>query len=160
MPRSCSRSSTLRSESGYFTYIITTRRITSGDELKCRNGSAGLVMAAPASGPRLAGGEFYSDKAASGPRSTESRRTGRDVAGGVEGAEVGVVGALGVGADPLVQLVGVLAHKHTPAPGLDRVQDDLRSLGRGHRRAVVEVLRLSLDPGADVVVADGAVVDA
>jgi hypothetical protein len=34
MPRSASRSSTFRSDSGYFTYIITTRRITSGDELK------------------------------------------------------------------------------------------------------------------------------
>jgi hypothetical protein len=44
MPRSCSRSSTFRSESGYFTYIITTRRITSGEELKYRNGLAGLVI--------------------------------------------------------------------------------------------------------------------
>jgi len=34
IPRSARRSSTLRSERGYFTYIITTRRITSGDELK------------------------------------------------------------------------------------------------------------------------------
>jgi hypothetical protein len=34
MPRSCSRSSTFRSDSGYFTYIITVSRITSGDELK------------------------------------------------------------------------------------------------------------------------------
>ena len=33
IPRSASRSSTLRSESGYRTYIITTRRITSGDTL-------------------------------------------------------------------------------------------------------------------------------
>ena len=33
------RSSTLRSDSGYFTYIITTRRITSGELLKYRNGS-------------------------------------------------------------------------------------------------------------------------
>jgi hypothetical protein len=32
-----SRSSTLRSESGYLTYIITTRRITSGELLKYRN---------------------------------------------------------------------------------------------------------------------------
>jgi len=31
------RSSTLRSDSGYFTYIITTRRITSGELLKYRN---------------------------------------------------------------------------------------------------------------------------
>lgn len=31
MPRSPSRSSTFRSDSGCFTYIITTRRITSGE---------------------------------------------------------------------------------------------------------------------------------
>jgi hypothetical protein len=34
MPRSNSRSSTFLSDSGKRTYIITTRRITSGDELK------------------------------------------------------------------------------------------------------------------------------
>jgi hypothetical protein len=34
IPRSNSRSSTFRSYSGNRTYIITTRRITSGDELK------------------------------------------------------------------------------------------------------------------------------
>ena len=39
IPRSAKRSSTLRSDSGYFTYIITTRRITSGELLKYRNGS-------------------------------------------------------------------------------------------------------------------------
>ena len=33
-----SRSSTLRGDSGKQMYIITTRRITSGDELKYRNG--------------------------------------------------------------------------------------------------------------------------
>src|SRR5271166_4887038 len=38
IPRSASRSSTLRSESGYRTYIITTRRMTSGELLKYRNG--------------------------------------------------------------------------------------------------------------------------
>ena len=38
IPRSAKRSSTLRSDSGYFTYIITTRRITSGELLKYRNG--------------------------------------------------------------------------------------------------------------------------
>src|ERR1019366_2718378 len=38
IPRSNSRSSTLRSDSGYFTYIITTRRITSGELSKYRNG--------------------------------------------------------------------------------------------------------------------------
>lgn len=31
MPRSASRSSAFRSDSGYFTYIITTRRIASGE---------------------------------------------------------------------------------------------------------------------------------
>ena len=38
IPRSAKRSSTLRSDSGYFTYIITTRRMTSGELLKYRNG--------------------------------------------------------------------------------------------------------------------------
>src|SRR3984957_10084530 len=41
IPRSARRSSTLRSDSGYLTYIITTRRMTSGELLKYRNG---LVM--------------------------------------------------------------------------------------------------------------------
>jgi len=36
-PRSNNRSSTFRSDSGNRTYISTTRRITSGDELKYRN---------------------------------------------------------------------------------------------------------------------------
>jgi hypothetical protein len=40
-PRSNNRSSTLRSERGYRTYIITTSRITSGDESNQRNGSGG-----------------------------------------------------------------------------------------------------------------------
>ena len=40
MPRSCSRSSTFRSESGNRTYIITARRMISGDVLKYRNGLA------------------------------------------------------------------------------------------------------------------------
>src|SRR5580704_3691635 len=39
IPRSARRSSTLRSDRGYFTYIITTRRTTSGELLKYRNGS-------------------------------------------------------------------------------------------------------------------------
>ena len=34
IPRSASKSSTLRSDSGYLTYIITTRRMTSGELLK------------------------------------------------------------------------------------------------------------------------------
>jgi hypothetical protein len=38
IPRSDSRSSTLRSDSGYFTYIITARRIISGELLKYRKG--------------------------------------------------------------------------------------------------------------------------
>src|SRR5471032_2739899 len=39
IPCSARRSSTLRSDSGYLTYIITTRQITSGELLKYRNGS-------------------------------------------------------------------------------------------------------------------------
>src|SRR5450755_3432706 len=38
IPRSANTSSTFRSDSGYRTYIITTRRITSGELLKYRNG--------------------------------------------------------------------------------------------------------------------------
>src|SRR5258708_28960886 len=38
IPRSAKRSSTFRSDSGYLTYIITTRRMTSGELLKYRNG--------------------------------------------------------------------------------------------------------------------------
>src|SRR6185437_5509689 len=38
IPRSAKRSSTLRSDSWYRTYIITTRRMTSGEPLKYRNG--------------------------------------------------------------------------------------------------------------------------
>src|SRR5271170_658362 len=38
IPRSASSSSTLRRDSGYRTYIITTRRMTSGELLKYRNG--------------------------------------------------------------------------------------------------------------------------
>ena len=37
-PRSAKKSSTFRSESGCLTYIITTRRMTSGERLKYRNG--------------------------------------------------------------------------------------------------------------------------
>jgi hypothetical protein len=39
IPRSANRSSTLRSDSGYRAYIITTRRTTSGELLKYRNRS-------------------------------------------------------------------------------------------------------------------------
>ena len=42
IPRSARTSSTLRSDSGYLTYISTTRRMTSGELLKYRNG---LVIA-------------------------------------------------------------------------------------------------------------------
>ena len=45
MPRSNSRSSTLRSDSGCRTYISTTSRITSGEESNQRNGLSGLAMA-------------------------------------------------------------------------------------------------------------------
>jgi hypothetical protein len=38
IPRSERRSSTLRSESGYFTYIITAKRIISGELLKYQKG--------------------------------------------------------------------------------------------------------------------------
>ena len=38
IPRSANRSSTLRSDSGYRTYIITTKRMTSGELLKYRYG--------------------------------------------------------------------------------------------------------------------------
>ena len=49
IPRSASNSSTLRSDSGYLTYIITTRRMTSGELLKYRNG---LLMAQAYHGQR------------------------------------------------------------------------------------------------------------
>ena len=42
-------SSTLRSDSGYLTYIITTRRMTSGELLRVRNG---LFMARAYHGQR------------------------------------------------------------------------------------------------------------
>ena len=38
IPRSARRSSTLRNDSGYLTYIITIKRMTSGELLKYRNG--------------------------------------------------------------------------------------------------------------------------
>ena len=44
MPRSNSRSSTFRRESGNRTYIMTTSRMTSGDELNRRNGLGGLAL--------------------------------------------------------------------------------------------------------------------
>lgn len=50
MPRSCSRSSTFRSDSGYFKYIITTSRITSVEGSNQRNGSSGFFLRAMAPG--------------------------------------------------------------------------------------------------------------
>jgi len=52
MPRSNSKSSTFRSDSGNRTYIITTRRITSGDEWKYRNGLGGFALDLRAIGRR------------------------------------------------------------------------------------------------------------
>ena len=49
IPRSARRSSTLRSDNGYLTYIITTKRMTSGELLKYRNG---LLMAQAYHGER------------------------------------------------------------------------------------------------------------
>ena len=55
MPRSNSRSSTFLSDRGYFTYIITTSRITSGELLKQRNGLAiGTAYNRPVKRLRLA----------------------------------------------------------------------------------------------------------
>ena len=44
IPRAASRSATFRSDRGYLTYLITTRRITSGDKLKQRNGLGGAAL--------------------------------------------------------------------------------------------------------------------
>jgi hypothetical protein len=44
IPRSNRRSSTLRKLSGNRTYIITTSRMTSGDELKRLKGLSGLAL--------------------------------------------------------------------------------------------------------------------
>ena len=44
IPRSASKSSTSRRDSGYLTYIITASRITSGELLKQRNGFGGLAL--------------------------------------------------------------------------------------------------------------------
>ena len=53
IPRSASKSSTLCSDSGYRTYIITTRRMASGELLKYRNGLfTGLLMARSYHGQR------------------------------------------------------------------------------------------------------------
>jgi len=43
-PRSNKRSSTFRSDGGTCSYMSTTSRITSGDELKYRNGLGGLAF--------------------------------------------------------------------------------------------------------------------
>ena len=44
IPRSCKRSSTLRSDSGKRTYNITARRMISGDVLKYRNGLSLVIL--------------------------------------------------------------------------------------------------------------------
>ena len=44
IPRSNSRSSTFRSDSGNRMYSITTSRMTSGDEFKQPNGLGGLAL--------------------------------------------------------------------------------------------------------------------
>ena len=44
MPHSKSRSSTFRNESGNRTYISTTRRMISADELKPLNGLGGFAL--------------------------------------------------------------------------------------------------------------------
>jgi hypothetical protein len=73
IPRSANRSSTFRSDSGYFTYIITTRRMTSGELLKYRNG----LFMAQANQPE-ADRQTWSDNAmALNPRSATSQRIAR-----------------------------------------------------------------------------------
>jgi hypothetical protein len=58
MPRSCSRSSTVLSDSGYLTYIITINRITSGELSNQRNGSGGVLRRGmTAALPRLSHGK-------------------------------------------------------------------------------------------------------
>ena len=52
IPRSARRSSTLCNDSGYLTYIITTKRMTSGELLKYRNG---LLIAGSYHGERHRG---------------------------------------------------------------------------------------------------------
>jgi hypothetical protein len=52
IPRSASRSSTLRNDSGYLSYIITTRRITSGELLKYLNGLLMTRTTTPRDGPK------------------------------------------------------------------------------------------------------------
>ena len=53
IPRSAKRSSTLRKDSGYLTYIITTRRMTSGELLKYRNGCSWPKTSTAARGPKV-----------------------------------------------------------------------------------------------------------
>src|ERR1039458_3747468 len=62
IPRSDRRSSTLRSDSGYFTYIITARRIISGELLKYRKG---LLMTGTYPKPEAAPND-WSDNAVAG----------------------------------------------------------------------------------------------
>jgi hypothetical protein len=52
IPRSAKRSSTFRSDSGYLTYNITTRGITSGELLKYRNGLLIALVTTADHGPK------------------------------------------------------------------------------------------------------------
>ncbi len=58
MPRSASRSSTFRRDSGYLTYIITTRRITSGELSKYRNGFVDSAMPETLGAPAVICNQF------------------------------------------------------------------------------------------------------
>jgi hypothetical protein len=70
IPRSDSRSSTLRSDSGYFTYIITARRIISGELLKYWKG---LLMTGTYPNPEVAPND-WSDNASPRPCPLASSR--------------------------------------------------------------------------------------
>src|ERR1017187_5398681 len=74
IPRSDSRSSTLRSDSGYFTYIITARRIISGELLKYRKG---LLMTGTYPKPEVAPND-WSDNAHRRATGVHPRKDARD----------------------------------------------------------------------------------
>src|ERR1039458_5764718 len=88
IPRSHSRSSTLRSDSGYFTYIITARRIMSGELLKYRKG---LLMTGTYPKPEVAPND-WSDNAiimVLGESPLRNREPARKLAIGTVGDESG-----------------------------------------------------------------------
>ena len=88
MSRSNSRSSTFRSDSGKRTYIITTSRITSGDELKHRNGEGGLALDLRGMAARYQL-PHRSDRARGGiQRSRSATACGRPMHGGVSQLEL------------------------------------------------------------------------